>query len=115
MKKQLLVFFVCIALVIAVSALFVFGSPQWSKHIYVFQAYYLHKGTDHPFAMKGTLSIVNPPANYTGVWRTWYSNGVLATEITYRNGVEHGKMRYYNDDGTFFSEFNAVNGKWGHL
>jgi antitoxin component YwqK of YwqJK toxin-antitoxin module len=37
--------------------------------------------------------------NRDGVWKTWHTNGVLATEKTYKDDKAVGKARYFDEQG----------------
>lgn len=42
---------------------------------------------------------VNPPADFTGTWLTYYVNGAKAFEIDYRDGKYQGRHRSYHANG----------------
>jgi len=43
---------------------------------------------------------VAPSSSFTGLWTTYYLNGVKSNVISYRNGVYFGEFRSYRSDGT---------------
>lgn len=83
------------------------------KEEYIRRAYAGGEGTLTPTAAKGTLRVIGPPAEYTGLWRLWYENGVLASEGMYLEGKRHGYSSWWNDDGTHFATVHFVNGGSG--
>jgi len=42
---------------------------------------------------------VTAPEKYTGVWRTYFANGQMETETTYREGVRLGAYGCYDENG----------------
>ena len=42
---------------------------------------------------------VQPPADYTGIWVTWFVNGQKANEVHYRNGQYGGTFTAFHDNG----------------
>lgn len=47
-----------------------------------------------------------------GVWKTYYNNGKLKSEITYKNNIANGFARFYYKNGNVSEEGNWVNNKW---
>jgi hypothetical protein len=43
---------------------------------------------------------VEPPTNFTGVWRTYWINGQPSHEIEYKNGQYHGVVKTFKPDGS---------------
>jgi len=79
-----------------------FGNTQWSRWIYVFQAYYWPKYES---------SIIKPPSNYTGSWRCWFKNGQIMREYHIKNGNWNGKSLWWYESGQLEYGFNHKNGK----
>jgi len=86
------------ALLVSVPILLRFGDPQWSRWVYMFQAY-VHPGEPPP-----------PPRGYTGPWRGWHRNGGLAVQMGYRNGESHGQTVSWTDGGVRRLECYYVDG-----
>ena len=76
-----------------------FGGPQWSKWIYMFQAY----------VMPGEAPELRP--GYTGRARAWYVTGQLLGEAEYRLGKPQGKMRRWYADGAPRVSYRFRDGK----
>jgi len=66
-----------------------FGDVQSFRWVYMFQCYVSPASRDP----------LRPPARYTGTWRTWHSNGKLATEHHYVDGVMAGEYRLCRRSG----------------
>jgi len=67
-----------------------FGNPQWTKWVYICQVYYWPRRDD----------LFTPPADHTGVWRTWYRNGQLFTQGDYENGRPvNGVKSVWDEEG----------------
>ncbi len=49
--------------------------------------------------------------NGTGVYLSYYDNGILQVQGTYLNGERNGKWLWYYRDGSLQSEFHYVDGK----
>jgi len=73
------------------------GNTQWSKWIYIFQAYYWPK--NGRMNSTGAEVFIDPPDGYTGYWRTWWPNGRLWWEGNFINGIASGKHLYWSEDG----------------
>ena len=43
---------------------------------------------------------VTPPSSFTGLWTTYYVNGMKSTVSSYRNGVAFGEFVSYRPDGS---------------
>ena len=86
------------------------GSPL-PREQYIRRAYAAGEGELTPTAPKGELRVIAPPERYTGLWRMWYENGILAVEETYLDGKQHGYSYWWNDDGTYFCTVHYVNGQ----
>jgi len=43
--------------------------------------------------------IATPPAGFSGLWRTWYKNACMASEVTYRRGVRSGPFVTWHSNG----------------
>jgi len=86
------------ALLVSVPILLRFGDPQWSRWVYMFQAY-VHPDEPPP-----------PPRGYTGTWRGWHRNGTLAVQVGYRNGESHGQTVSWTDGGVRRLECYYVDG-----
>lgn len=69
---------------------FPFGSCQWSRYHYIFQAYVWPKH-EHGWIM--------PAGDYSGPWLVWYSDGNQMGEGNYRNGKDHGKWTLFDVNG----------------
>lgn len=49
---------------------------------------------------------------YDGVYKRYYENrNIVQQEATYKNGVLHGKTRYYDDQGNLLLEYDYANGE----
>ncbi len=44
-----------------------------------------------------------------GLWRDWYGNGALRSEVYYVNGLRNGSWKYWYQDGTLIWEGYYVN------
>jgi len=93
-------------LAIAVLLTLLFGSSQW-KWCYLTQAYFLKHNDGKPLIV---------PENYSGVWKSWYHNGVLQAEDSYEGGKLEGQSKWYYESGFLKSRLNWQNnqleGKW---
>jgi len=79
-----------------------FGNPQWSKYIYIFQAY----------VSPATEEVANRlSTDYTGRAFFWYRDGTKYVEMTYKGGQMHGKYREWCKDGTVWLEGYFKHGK----
>jgi antitoxin component YwqK of YwqJK toxin-antitoxin module len=47
----------------------------------------------------------------TGMWKLWYSNGILFTESSFKNGEQYGVTRTWYRDGKIQHEANYENGE----
>lgn len=74
-----------------------FGNPQWSKCIYVFQAYWLQRPP-------------HCPDNFSGVWREWDLDGVLQSEQHFKDGILHGESTTWHSDGHVASKQSYEHG-----
>jgi len=111
MKKLYLYILVPIVLVSIVLGVLSFGNPQWSKHIYIWQAYtypsltlkYSDKLEDIVTStkeLKGNLDFpINVPKNYSGTWRMWDEHGYLIVEAELENGMLNGHSSCYSTTG----------------
>jgi len=75
---------------LGVLGILMFGNTQWSRWIYVFQAYY---GTGHYTGES------YPPSNYTGTWKGYYKSGKKKYVANYLNGLVHGKLTGWHENG----------------
>lgn len=78
---------------------FTWGNPQWSKYIYIWQAYY--------FPADGSLisehGMFFPPKNYTGEYTVWYDNGQMGGSGMVTNGVPNpNTWVMYTRDGVAY-------------
>ena len=110
-------------------ALLQWGSPQWSKHIYLFQisklegeSYIFTESRYHQEHRYGNFDIgfecVLRPKNFTGLWVDWDSDGSKLFEMSFLNGERHGKGVLYRggehdgeilmDPRCFMDHFNAL-------
>ena len=48
------------------------------------------------------------PENYTGIWRDWYENGQIASEVYYSNGKPHGKCITWYENGVVKTKVFAI-------
>jgi hypothetical protein len=55
---------------------------------------------------------VEPPTNFTGVWRTYWANGQLSTEIKYNNGRRDGEDKTFYTDGSICVLSHVINDSW---
>jgi len=96
-----------LGLLSAALAVHVWANPQWCKTIYIFQKYVWPRDYER---------VDRPPPSYTGVWRSWYTNGVKASELWYAGGVPHGKGTQWWRNGQKSREGRFANGlregKW---
>lgn len=73
-----------------------FGNSQWSKYIFIWQAYYYPADG----SLVGEHGIWSVPANYSGSYRIWYKNGVLGAVMAVKNGeVDYSTMKMYDEYG----------------
>lgn len=79
-----------------------FGNPQWSRYIYIFQAYVWPENPN--FANR-------IPAGYTGRAFAWYRNGRVHIERTFKDGELNGRYAGWYDDGSRAFENWFRNGK----
>ena len=79
-----------IALVISIFGVLRYGNPQWNKYIYLFQVFVYPKK-------------IEQIQNYSGIWRTWYPNGVKKSEEIVQNGYGHGTIKEWHIDGSIKS------------
>jgi len=79
-----------------------FGNPQWSKHIYIFQCYYL------PQYKNGWIE---KPEKYTGKWFLWYKSGQLRSSGNYIGGARDGKFQTWHENGEKIMEVDYKMGK----
>jgi len=69
------------------------------------------KGKVVQFFMNAEFFKVEPPKNFTGLWRIYNVIGEIAIETSYKNGKNHGVETIFYDDGqTNWSKF-YVDGK----
>ena len=54
---------------------------------------------------------VEPPADFTGTWVTWYAHGQKSHEIEYREGKYHGAFTSFHDSGQRAVQQHYVLGK----
>jgi antitoxin component YwqK of YwqJK toxin-antitoxin module len=47
----------------------------------------------------GGRPVAVPPPAFSGLWRTWYRNGRLASEVTYQQGQRKGPIRTWYPNG----------------
>ena len=43
---------------------------------------------------------------FTGLWHSWYENGIVATEINYNNCQDYCIERDWDENGKFVIELN---------
>lgn len=77
-----------------------FGNPQWGKWVYCWQCYVYPKGEHH---------FIHPPKNFSGVWNSWYENGLLKSFTTFDDGAIDGLSRDYSKDGILTDEWCFAN------
>lgn len=46
-----------------------------------------------------------------GIGKTWYNNGKICIEFTYKNGKRDGLYRLWHENGQLFEEFTYKEGK----
>ncbi len=105
--KIVYVFAIFAATGIICGAISAYGNPQWSKWIYIAQAYIYRKG-GYRGLVGDTLTydhiILPPPAGYTGIWMTWYKCGKLSSKAEYIDGKLCGKSTSYYMSGRIKAE-----------
>lgn len=47
----------------------------------------------------------------TGVWRSWYADGTPYTERHFQNGMLHGKVLVWDEQGQLAKEYDYVHGR----
>lgn len=72
-------------------------NPQCGWLVYVFQ-YRIWPG-------EGRIEI---PDHYDGVWREWYPNGLIQSEVTYADGMNVGPAWYWYENGQCEMEFTET-------
>ena len=82
-----------------------FGNPQWSRWVYIFQAY-VWRWNVPSFSDKSWIA---PPVGHTGLWRTWWSNGKLRSEMCLGSGIRNGICREWHENGVMASEATYAN------
>lgn len=75
-----------------------YGNPQWQRLIYIWQAY----------VSPGYVGDIPPPADFTGVWKTWYRNGRLRSRVAFRDGVLHGECALWYVNGQIADRARCV-------
>jgi len=103
MKKVYWVVGVLVGVAIAGLLLLSYGNPQASKYVFMWQVYVWPKFE------------AGPSGNFTGTWRTWYSNGQLWSEDNYVNGLRHGKSRMFLENGLMFVERDLIGDQFSGL
>ena len=46
-----------------------------------------------------------------GKWMSWYEIGTLESEVNYKNGLKHGKVKYLKIDGEIIFDGIFKNGE----
>ncbi|MDG1036047.1 MAG: hypothetical protein P8O87_04330 [Crocinitomicaceae bacterium] len=54
---------------------------------------------------------INQNNQFTGIHKFWHDNGVLRVETPYKNGVSHGRYKYWNYDGELTVDGIDFNGE----
>ena len=83
-----------------------YGSCQSSKWHYIVQCYYIQEylpswmlANNNPVILgkldKGTIKVYS---NFSGIWKTWHSNGNMEYKIEYQNGSLNGKYERWFDN-----------------
>jgi hypothetical protein len=52
--------------------------------------------------------LAGPPAGFTGLWRTWYKDAGLASEVTYRQGLRSGPFVTWHPNGQKWSKGTLI-------
>lgn len=95
---------VLVLIALAFGLTFPFGSPQLSKHHYLFQLYLKRN-------LVQSISL-SRPMDYTGTWRTWrLGSGFIATECEYLRGKKQGRLRMWYDNGNLRREEHYDQGR----
>lgn len=89
---------VVVVLAAGVLPVFHYGSPQWSRWIYVYQCYVLGRG-QCPWKVATRERYLWPPAQFTGVWRLWHRDGTLNGVMQVKDGEQHGYVTFWDADG----------------
>jgi len=93
---------ITIFLILGSLGLLAFGNTQWSRWVYIFQAYHWPKTE---------LGYINKPENFTGRWRDWRRNGQIEFEAYFELGMKNGEEIIWFENGQKKSECNYIDGK----
>lgn len=99
-RRRLWTCVVSLMLLLAVWGVLHFGNSQWSRFVYIYQAY-----------LSGRIISWEPPDNYTGTWRTWFRNGRKCTEAEYKDGKYHGEVTWWHSNGQVSQKMTVRNRK----
>lgn len=107
---------VCLFLLLVFIVSLPLGSCQWTRLHYMCQTYVYPARNEPSIILFGNvkealLVEVSPPKSYTGVWRTWFSNGQIYSETPLLDGQPHGKVCVWQVDGLKQEERDYVRGQ----
>lgn len=98
---------------------YVIAPPYKNRFTYILMAYHLDLGYRHTDDLSYMIApdeysyIVGPPnATFTGESLGWYRNGNIAYIERYLKGKIHGKMEYYNPDGSLLNSIESQLGRF---
>ncbi|MHC4252166.1 MAG: toxin-antitoxin system YwqK family antitoxin [Planctomycetota bacterium] len=93
-----------IAMAIVMLLVLRFGNPQMHRWVYQFQAY----------VSPGWSGEIPWPGGYSGIWRTWRTNGMPMTEYELENGRVVRRLKYRWHSGTPSEELRHDENGWVH-
>jgi len=108
-------------LLLTALGVFLWGSTQWHRQIYIVRAY-RYPGTiarlkAQPFECAVGLHRMlrdhglSPDEHYTGVWRTWHPNSQAESEQRFEDGREEGEFTMWYASGKKEAQGAYRNGK----
>jgi len=91
-----------------------YGNPQWNKWVYIFQANVSPKDPELGiFYSKYSSGYLEVPKDYSGIWRSWRSDGSLWTEENIYQGKRKGEFKSWHHNGQLAYKANIQDKEMG--